>query len=64
MADFAKGIKVTTLKFDNGGEIIKLGINIEKLKDNPLNGDWLNVDLKKSKEKQEWYAVIDDYKKG
>lgn len=63
MAEFAKGINVKTVTTQYG-EIIKLGINIEKIKENPTNGDWVNIDLKQSKEKQEWYAVINDFKKG
>lgn len=62
--EYPKGISTKTVNFDNGGQIIKLGINIEKIKENQLNGEWLNIELKKSKEKQEWYAVIDNYKKG
>ena len=62
--NYPKGIKTTTFKFDNGGEIIKLGINVEKIKENPLNGEWLNVDIKKSKDKGEWYTVLNEYKKG
>ena len=63
MAEFAKGVNVKTVTTQYG-EIIKLGINIEKIKENPANGDWINIDLKQSKEKQEWYAVINDFKKG
>lgn len=61
--NYPKGIKTSTFKFDNGGEIIKLGINVEKIKENQQNGDWLNIDIKKSKE-GEWYSVINEYKKG
>lgn len=62
--EFPKGISTKTVNFDNGGQIIKLGINVEKIKENQLNGEWLNIDLKKSMSKDEWYAVIDNYKKG
>lgn len=62
--DFPKGINTKTVNFDNGGQIIKLGINVEKIKENQLNGEWLNIDIKKSMSKNEWYAVIDNYKKG
>lgn len=61
--EFAKGINIKTVKTQYG-EIIKLGINVEKIKENPLNGEWLNIDLKKSKEKDEWYQCINEYKKG
>lgn len=60
--EFAKGINIRTVKTQYG-EIIKLGIDTEKIKENPLNGTWLNIDLKKSKEKDEWYQSINDYKK-
>ena len=61
--EFAKGIKVKTVKTQYG-DIIKLGINVEAIKANPINGEWLNVDLKQSKETKEWYAALDEYKKG
>lgn len=62
--EFAKGINVKTVKFDNGGEIIKLGINIKKIQENNIEGDWLNIDIKKGKESGEWYQCINEYKKG
>ena len=62
--EYPKGINTKTVNFDNGGQIIKLGINVEKIRENQLNGEWLNIDIKKSKEKNEWYAVLNEYKKG
>ena len=60
--EFAKGINVKTVKTQYG-EIIKLGINKKSILENETEGDWLNVDLKKSKEKDEWYQCINDFKK-
>lgn len=62
--EFAKGINVKTVKFSNGGEIIKLGINLKKIQENQVAGDWLNIDIKKGKDSGEWYQCINDYKKG
>lgn len=47
--DFAKGInvKVQKTKF---GDIIKLGINVEQIMENPINeAGFINIELKKSK---------------
>ncbi|MBQ2391390.1 MAG: hypothetical protein II306_06435 [Clostridia bacterium] len=60
--EFAKGIKVKTVTTQYG-EIIKLGINKKTILENQTEGDWLNIDLKKSKEKDEWYQCINDFKK-
>lgn len=62
--EFAKGIKVKTVRFDNGGEIIKLGINLKQIQENKVEGDWLNVDIKRGRESGEWYQCLNDYKKG
>lgn len=61
--EFAKGISVKTVK-TQFGEIIKLGINKKTILENQTEGDWLNIDLKKSKEKDEWYQCISKFKKG
>lgn len=60
--EFAKGIKVETVKTQYG-EIIKLGINKQLIQENQTEGDWLNIDLKKSKEKDKWYQCINEFKK-
>lgn len=47
--DFAKGIHVEAqeTKF---GDIIKLGINVEQIMENPINeAGFINIELKKSK---------------
>lgn len=61
---FVKGMNVKEHKFENGGSIIKLGIDMNKFyEENPINErGYLNVDLKRSKEKGTLYAVINDYK--
>lgn len=48
-SEFAKGInvKVQETKF---GDIIKLGINVEQIMENPINeAGFINIELKKSK---------------
>lgn len=59
--NFAKGINTKTIKKENW-EIIKLGFEVDKFCDNPINErGYINIVLKRSK-KGEWYAVIDEYK--
>lgn len=59
--NFAKGVNVKVVKTQYG-EIIKLGINYEKVGDNPINEDgWINLDILTSKNGKK-YAVVDDYK--
>lgn len=48
-SEFAKGVsvKVQETKF---GDIIKLGINVEQIMENPINeSGFINIELKKSK---------------
>lgn len=59
--EFAKGINVKTVNTQYG-DIIKLGINKTEIQENITEGDWLNIDLKKSKEGK-WYQCINDFKK-
>lgn len=59
--NFAKGmnVKVVPTKY---GEIIKIGVQIEKFSENPINDDgWINLDILTSKNGKK-YAVVDDYK--
>lgn len=59
--NFAKGmnVKVVPTKY---GEIIKIGVQIEKFSENPINDDgWINIDILTSKNGKK-YAVVDDYK--
>jgi hypothetical protein len=61
MTEFAKGmnVKVVPTKY---GEIIKLGVQIEKFSENPINDDgWINIDILTSKNGKK-YAVVDTYK--
>jgi hypothetical protein len=60
-ANFAKGVNVKVVNTQYG-EIIKLGINYEKVGENPINDDgWINLDILTSKNGKK-YAVIDTYK--
>ena len=59
--NFAKGVNVKVVKTQYG-EIIKVGINYEKVGENPINDDgWINLDILTSKNGKK-YAVVDDYK--
>lgn len=46
---FAKGVNVKSVQTQYG-EIIKIGINVETIKENPSNNGWVNIDIKHSKE--------------
>ena len=59
MADYTKGIKIKTI---NGkfGEFMKVGINIDEFKNNPINErGYVNFKISKSRA-GEWYAVNDE----
>lgn len=59
--NFAKGmnVKVVPTKY---GEIIKIGVQIEKFSENPINDDgWINIDILTSKNGKK-YAVVDTFK--
>lgn len=61
MSEFAKGMKVKTQE-TKYGEIIKLGVNLEEFKQNPVNErGFINIDILTSKEGKK-YAKINDYK--
>ena len=60
-ANFAKGVNVKVVNTQYG-EIIKLGINYEKVGENPINDDgWINLDILTSQNGKK-YAVVDTYK--
>ena len=62
MAEFVKGMRVKTQQTQYG-EIIKIGINLEEFKQNPVNErGYINIDILTSK-KGEKYAKINAYKK-
>ena len=62
MTEFAKGMKVSVQE-TKYGEIIKLGVNLEEFKLNPVNErGYINIDILTSKEGKK-YAKINDYKK-
>lgn len=59
--NFAKGmnVKVVPTKY---GDIIKIGVQIEKFSKNPINDDgWINIDILTSKNGKK-YAVVDTFK--
>ena len=59
--NYVKGmnVKVVPTKY---GEIIKIGVQIEKFSENPINDDgWINIDILTSKNGKK-YAVVDTYK--
>ena len=61
MADFAKGVNVKVVSTQYG-EIIKLGLNINEIAENPINEDgWINLDILTSKNGKK-YAVINTFK--
>lgn len=61
--NFAKGMNVKTVKGDNW-EIIKLGIKHDEFYENPINENgYINIVLKRSSRTNNWYAVVDEYKK-
>ena len=60
--NFAKGVNVKVVK-TKYGEIIKIGVNIEKIFENECSTGWVNFDILRSKDGKP-YAVISEYKKG
>ena len=46
---FAKGLKSDSIQ-TQFGEIIKVGINLEKFSKNPNNKGWVNFSIKRSKD--------------
>lgn len=61
MAKFAKGMNVKAIQ-TKYGELLKIGINVEKIKENPTNNDWLNVTIKRGKDTNKPYLEIDKFK--
>lgn len=61
--DFAKGVsvKVQETKF---GDIIKLGVNVERFLENePNEAGFINVEIKKSKAGKTYAVLAQDLKK-
>jgi len=59
---FAKGVSVKFVP-TRYGEIIKVGINVEKFKENETSENgWVNFDLKKGKATGDWYAELSQKK--
>ena len=49
MAEFAKGMNIKAIQ-TKYGELLKIGINLEKIKENPTSKGWFNVIIKRGKE--------------
>ena len=58
---FPSGVNIKTVQ-TKYGEILKLGIHTEKIFENPMNGQWVNFDIRKGKNGK-WYSVINEFKK-
>lgn len=62
MSEFAKGINVKERKFEDGGSVINISINIEEFLQNLINQDkYINLTLKRGKESGKLYAVNNEY---
>lgn len=62
MGEFANGIKVNTFHGDYD-DIINVGINVNEIKDNPVNEKgFVNISIKKAKS-GDWYQQLNEYKK-
>lgn len=58
---FVKKMNIRAVKTQYG-EILKIGIHKDLFKENQVTGDWLNVDILRSKEGNKPYLVINEYK--
>lgn len=58
---YPKKMNVKTVK-TKYGEILKIGIHKDVFKENDVEGDWLNVDVLRSKKDNAPYLVINEYK--
>ena len=61
--EFAKGVsvKVQKTKF---GDIIKVGLNVEEIMENPINDEgFINIEIKKSKAGKMYAVLAPDLKK-
>ncbi len=62
MVEFAKGIKVKEKTFTNGGSVINLSIDLESVRENPINNNrYINLQIKRGKESGKLYAVNNEY---
>lgn len=59
---YPRGTNVKSVK-TQFGEIVKIGINLEKFCTNPDNNGWVNLELKHSKDGNP-YLTLDMYKGG
>jgi hypothetical protein len=58
---YPKKMNVKTVK-TKYGEILKIGIHKDVFKENDVEGDWLNIDVLRSKKDNAPYLVINEYK--
>lgn len=58
--NFAKGVSVKGIKTQYG-EMIKVGVKLEKICENDCSNGWLNFNILRSKEGN-LYAVTSEYK--
>ena len=61
MTEFAKGMNIKAIQ-TKYGELLRIGINVKKIKENPTNNDWFNVIIKRGKDTNKPYLEIDDFK--
>lgn len=61
MTEFAKGMNIKAIQ-TKYGELLKIGINLEKIKENPTSKGWFNVIIKRGKESNKPYLEIDNFK--
>lgn len=60
--EFAKGIKITEKKFDNGDAIVNLNIEVTQFMENPINNDrFINLTIRRGKESGKLYVVNNDF---
>lgn len=61
MAEFAKGVNVKAID-GKYGLMINVGVNVEKIMENPINeAGFVNITIKKSKSGN-WYAEVNEPK--
>lgn len=66
--NFVKGLNLKKFTFDNGGFVINAGIKIDDFiewlyENNPDSKEWINIDIKESKDGTKMYAELNTYKK-
>lgn len=60
--EFAKGIKITEKKFDDGNAITNITIDVTQIMENPINNDrFINLTIRRGKESGKLYVVNNEY---